>query len=59
MEYRITIDLDNAAFEDNPNELARILESLAEPTYNHHEAYTGPLKDINGNTVGQAEIKEA
>lgn len=66
MEYVITINLDNAAFYDdgmddvelmhNPGpEVARLLRKLADEC--DGGPYEGKLKDINGNTVGRAEIR--
>jgi hypothetical protein len=51
--YRIEINTDNAAFEDNEGEeVARILRRLA------NEIESGltdvNLRDINGNLVGEA-----
>lgn len=54
----ITIDIDNAAFEDaGGTEVARILRKLA-TQYEHDGFYVfEKLRDINGNTVGKAELK--
>lgn len=65
MKTEITIDMDNAAFEDAPGEeLARILRDLANeirrggdwidvgPDGNGYRA----LVDANGNTVGIATL---
>ncbi len=56
MHAKITVKMDNAAFEDTPaTELARILRTLAEKIENE-----GPgictLRDVNGNTVGEFKI---
>jgi hypothetical protein len=59
MKIKIEIDLDNDAFQDDdgPDELARILQDLAQrlpcPL-----ATSGPfnLHDMNGNHVGKARI---
>ena len=54
MMFRLDIDCDNAAFEEDPTaEVARILRRLADllgtrPIY--------PLCDLNGNGVGSAEF---
>lgn len=55
MSTRMLIELEengNAAFEDDPQEIARILEELAKDIREN-----GPrarsLKDINGNTCGR------
>ena len=58
MAYRIEIDTQNAAFEDEgtPQEVARILRELAERL---ETAACLPkvmrLYDINGNHVGEAK----
>lgn len=55
----ITINVDNAAFEDaGGDEVARILRQLA-----NHYADDGfyvfeTLRDVNGNTIGKAELLE-
>jgi hypothetical protein len=46
----ITIDTDNAAFEDNPEELADILAKLAK-YYRANEVLPDSARDSNGNTV--------
>lgn len=61
MELKIRIEMDNAAFEDEPSvEVSRILRkiikeidglSLSVGTYI-------PLMDANGNKVGTAEVAE-
>jgi hypothetical protein len=54
---RITIKMDNAAFGDEPmTEAARILRVLSRDL-----EYTGildrfVLRDLNGNTVGEAKV---
>ena len=58
MEFRLIINCDNAAFIDNPSELADILWSLANKVdgvdiTDKDKAYM--LKDSNGNRVGLAE----
>ena len=57
MRYTLTIDLDNAAFED-PAELSRILRMEAARFVMSADAYphVKTVQDVNGNTVGQAEI---
>jgi hypothetical protein len=59
MKLRVTITMDNAAFEDAPGyELARILRELAGKLdgYGAAKDTTIRLMDANGNTVGQAVI---
>ena len=48
--FRLTVDMDNAAFEDNPNELTDILEQAIKKIKEGNT--TAKLKDTNGNTVG-------
>ena len=51
MAITITIETDNAAFNDNSDnqEVARILNELASKIERND---CGGLRDINGNTVG-------
>lgn len=51
-QARIDINTDNAAFEENPGELARILRKLADAVEDGYDNAEYLLKDINGNTVG-------
>jgi hypothetical protein len=46
----ITINTDNAAFEDNPREMAELLERLAN-YYRDCEVLPDSARDSNGNTV--------
>ncbi len=60
MKLKITIDMDNAAFEPcNGRESARILERLAEIIRGMHfpapETFP-PLRDENGNAVGTVKV---
>ena len=52
----ITIKTENAAFEDNPGELGRILRELAGRVDGGYE--TTIVKDINGQTVGTVTVDE-
>ena len=53
--FTLTIQTDNAAFEDAPGEeVARILEETAAKLRNM--AQSGNLRDINGNKVGTFEL---
>ena len=55
----ITINTDNAAFEDDEEvEVARILRNLANRIEMAGCRAQGPLRDINGNIVGEFIIKE-
>lgn len=57
MEFTCKVSLDNAAFEDHANELARILRKLADMVEGTHHAETSALVfDINGNRCGRWEI---
>ena len=54
----ITMDLGNAAFEDDPGEASRILKVAAEKLETHigyapDADLSTNLRDINGNTVGR------
>lgn len=54
---RITIDTDNAAFENDPvREIRRIFnESMREQIQLENGEY--PLRDLNGNTCGLLSIE--
>jgi len=54
----IRIDTDNAAFEDNPFELAEILEKLAKSWRAHHDLPESAT-DSNGNTVCEITLEES
>lgn len=57
-EFRLTIQLDNEAFEDDPStEVVRILRTLANSIEKRSFFDAGndyPLFDCNGNDVGYA-----
>jgi hypothetical protein len=59
MKIIIEINMDNAAFEENPEvELARILAHMSE-RYKENNVYAfSRIRDINGNTVGSATVIE-
>jgi len=61
MKIQIEVDTDNAAFEDDPEELFRVLAVAAEQSYNivHGRETSGVLRDINGNTVGHVHIGDS
>ena len=46
----ITIDTNNSAFEDNPREMAELLERLAN-YYRDCQILPDTARDSNGNTV--------
>ena len=54
---RITISFntDNAAFEDNPNEVQRILKRIGE-SIDHNTPDQIKLLDINGQNIGLCVI---
>ncbi len=59
MRLTITIECDNAAFDDDPaHEVLRILHQQAYRIGAKGLAYgdAWPVQDVNGNTVGQAKI---
>ena len=53
----ITIDTANSAFEDNPYEMAEILEKLAKSWRLHHDLPES-AKDSNGNTVCEITLED-
>ena len=55
-KIEIEIDTDNAAFEDDPNEVCRILRTAVELVIDGYKA--GYLSDANGNTVGTLSVTE-
>jgi hypothetical protein len=65
MTLTITINCDNAAFEDNGEELSRILDYIARGT-RQYPAKSLPIfarlyeriRDCNGNTVGRVTVTE-
>ena len=57
MKFTMEVNMDNAAFEDSPeNELARILSVAAEQVKASYRSRT--CQDINGNTVGQWNVED-
>lgn len=55
MFKKITIEInaDNSAFEENPNEVSRILRKIADQLEKGQEP-SNPM-DFNGNSVGKIE----
>ena len=54
--FDLKIETGNAAFADDPGELARILRELADKLdgrFDPDAGISGGLRDANGNTVGQ------
>lgn len=58
-KFTITINTDNAAFDDAPGqEIGRILRTIADSVEGSMSGtsiryFTTPVRDINGNTVGK------
>ena len=57
MQFTLKIDMDNAAFHDNPSELIRILE-VVNVAIDNCQASPGTrhVLDVNGNSVGYWSI---
>jgi hypothetical protein len=53
----IKIETENAAFQENPNEIRAILEDLGYKLQASKPGDSGPIRDSNGNTVGSWAIK--
>jgi hypothetical protein len=56
-QIKIVIDTDNSAFEDNPFEMAEILEKLAK-SWRLHQDLPESANDSNGNTVCEITLQE-
>jgi len=55
MDYTITINCDNAAFEENPAiEISRILKEFSE-RLSEGALLDCKIRDVNGNVVGFAK----
>lgn len=54
MKFELNFGMDNAAFEDGPAEVARILRAAAERVEGGSKI--GFCRDINGNKVGSFEF---
>ncbi len=54
-KVEIIIHTGNAAFEDNPGELSRILQQIAE-TCDDGIIVKHILFDVNGNAVGSVKV---
>ena len=50
MKFTMTVDMNNAAFIDNPDELATLIRQVGNRVERGDE--DGGIKDTNGNTVG-------
>ena len=58
MKAKIEINLDNAAFQEGGQELARVLRNVAQDIEDYPTAEFIGIIDMNGNTVGQFELGE-
>lgn len=56
MAVKINFKTDNAAFDDGPYEVVRIIREIADMI--DGGAMSGTIHDINGNTVGKFQYKE-
>lgn len=56
MQLIINMNLDNAAFDD-PDELKRILEDIANRAVIEPYSYMIGIRDINGNRIGYYELE--
>lgn len=54
MKLRIEIKMDNAAFDDNPDEVSDILFPVGRRVFNGDDEFN--LHDHNGNTVGKVVV---
>ncbi len=61
MQFKLWIDTDNAAFEnDREQETARILRKIADDLDSHADDFSmyRTLFDFNGNDLGRAAFKD-
>jgi hypothetical protein len=60
MKFQLSIAMDNAAFIDNPSELADILRSLADKVkdFDSTTRCVIAVRDSNGNRVGEATFTD-
>ena len=56
-QIKIIIDIDNSAFQDNPFEMAEILEKLAK-SWRLHNDLPESATDSNGNTVCEITLED-
>lgn len=54
MKLTITIQLDDAAFEDNPGELQKVLSQVEI----YEDGLVRTLRDSNGNTIGRYVVSQ-
>ena len=60
MNFHLNLACDNAAFDDGncSAEIARILRDVADQIEEGILGKARDIRDINGNTVGQFELKQ-
>ncbi|MDZ7699498.1 MAG: hypothetical protein U5R49_22025 [Deltaproteobacteria bacterium] len=56
MDFVLSMNCDNAAFEEPAIEISRILRKVAGQVEAGHEA--GRIMDLNGNSVGEFRLQE-
>ena len=58
MKLKITLNTDNAAFDDNPHaEMVRIIREAAQDIEADNTLTFKTLFDLNGNRCGELKIK--
>jgi len=58
MKITIEVNMDNAAFSDNPEEVRRILRVAGNYAADMDYEAIFPLHDSNGNKVGKVQVTE-
>lgn len=58
MKIEITINTDNAAFQEDSGELGRILRTVSEKVAGLEPGEGATLRDANGNTVGSVRMHD-
>ncbi len=59
MRVVVEVNVDNAAFEDDPGEIVRVIHKGGDHAYQMLQGGTVdevPLRDVNGNTVGAVRL---
>lgn len=57
MKITINVDLGNAAFEDNEDELSDVLDKAIDFAVESEEDGSTKLRDSNGNTCGTVAVE--
>jgi hypothetical protein len=57
MTITIKLRTDNAAFEDNPGEVLRIVQDWLDKSARYGTLEGANLRDYNGNTVGTVTVR--